>query len=171
MRRHLHRLSCFVALGVLFLLAPACGEDDEGGSEFEAGGSAGTGTGGSGNIGGLAGAGATGGGGSGGSATDGGGDAAGSSGSGGSGGDCTAYGQGEECSNCLDQNCCAEATACANSTDCNGMIECARACPNPTDTSSQCVQDCATQHNLGGSAYNPLVLCMGGDCGSVCPYF
>lgn len=161
---NLQRLGGWVAIVALVAVAPACGEDDDGGSTFEAGGSAGTGTGGSGNVGGIAGSGGSGGSG----ASDAGADAPG--GSGGSGGDCTAYGQGEECSNCLDQNCCAQATACENDGDCSAMVDCAKACPDPTDGSSQCVQDCADQHNLGGTAFNPLILCMGGSCGSVCPY-
>jgi hypothetical protein len=160
---HLQRLAASSAFCALVAIAPACGDDDEGGSEFEVGGSAGTGTGGSGNVGGLAGSG-----GSGGSGASDAGDAA--AGSGGSGGDCTTYGQGEPCASCLDQNCCAQASACENSADCSAMVECAKACPDPTDGSSQCLQDCADQHNLGGPEFNPLILCMGGSCGSVCPY-
>lgn len=140
--------------------ASGCGDDDDGGSEVETEGGAGSG--GSGGTGGLAG--------SAGAAPDGGAGAGG----GGSGGSApcttTTYGQGQACMDCIQQSCCSEATACENDADCSAMVTCARACPSPTDVGSQCVQDCASQHNLGGAAYNPLILCMGNACGQECAY-
>jgi hypothetical protein len=161
------------------ITAASCSDDDEGGSEISTGGSGG-GSGSGGSTGGSGGASTGGtGGGSGGSTggsggTSDGGGSGGASGSG-TGGfaaapDCTSYGQGTDCQGCLDLNCCNEAKACAADTPCNAMVECARLCPEPTDSNSQCVQDCAQANSAGIQNYNGIIVCMGTHCGEVCPF-
>jgi hypothetical protein len=128
----------------------------KGGSSGGSAGSAGSTGGSGGSTGGSAGTTATGGGGSG--AT------------GGGTGACGDYGQVDACKSCLVAKCCAEGMNCAAEPDCNAMVTCARACPDPKDTAGTCVQGCGTQHNLGGTNFNPLILCMNNACGNECSY-
>lgn len=74
-----------------------------------------------------------------------------------------------DCKTCLAGKCCSQAGACAGNADCAAFVTCARACPAPTDTSSACVKTCITDHNAGGSIYNPILICMQTDCGTQCP--
>lgn len=155
------KLLIVISSGMVF----ACGSDDS------AGGTGGAGTGGA-TTGGAAGTGGSStGGGSGGSSGTGGVNLGGTGGGAGSdAGGCGDFGQVPACKDCLDSSCCSQAGACAASTDCSAMIECARKCPNPGDTGSTCVQDCAKAHNLGGTSCNGLILCMGTSCSTVCSY-
>ncbi len=156
-----------VSLCFLLAIPTACSDDDSGDSG-KTGGAAGSGGGSGGGAGDAGDAGISpdsGNGGSSGSAASG-----GSGGSGGGGGDCSDYGQGTDCALCLDQSCCAQAGACESDTDCAAIVECARQCPDPADGSSQCVQDCFADHGPGGQLYNALLLCMGQQCGEVCPF-
>jgi hypothetical protein len=140
-----------IPLGVI-----ACSDDDDGKKTETDGGAGSAGSGASGGE-----SGAAGGGGSAGQA---------SGGAGGSAGDCTnTYGQGAECKSCLDQNCCAEAMACANSAACDAFVECGRACPDHTDTASDCMQACIAA-GVPGDAYTELILCQGDKC-AICPKF
>ncbi|MCA9592937.1 MAG: hypothetical protein KC776_06485 [Myxococcales bacterium] len=145
-----------LALSAVFLVA--CGSDDASESTFDAG-SGGSGGGSTGGTGGAI-TGGTGG-------TAG---AAGSAGSAGSAGaSCGNFGADAACQDCLKTKCCTEGAACEADQDCKGMVECARKCPDPTDTAGQCVQDCAVSNNNGGPAFNPAIICQGNEC-SMCSY-
>lgn len=132
-------------------LALACGSDDSGKNEFDAGTSGGSG-------------GTAGSAGSGGAITGGtGGGSAGQAGAAGAA-SCGDFGQDQACKDCLKTNCCSEGGNCDKNTDCKGMVECARKCPDPTDVNSTCMQQCITDHNGGGSFYNPIILCQSNSC-------
>jgi hypothetical protein len=150
-----------VATGV-FAMVMACGSDDSGdGGTGGAAGAAGSSTGGAGGTAGSA----TGG--TGGITTGGtGGGSAGQAGA----ASCGDYGQVAACQTCLAGHCCTEGGNCKSNADCDGFVTCARACPDPTDTSSACIQTCATTWNAPNANYNALIVCMGTNCGTDCGY-
>lgn len=151
----------------------ACGSGDKNGSTLHGGagtgGSAGSASGGTGgnSAGGTGGSSTGGTGGQGGASGGAGGQATGGAGGASS---CSDFGQTKTCTDCLVKNCCAESAACSASADCKAFIACNENCPNPLDTSSQCVKDCASQHPPGG-VYNTLLSCMENQCTSpTCNY-
>jgi len=143
---------------VCFGLFLGCSSDDDDGGSSSGGADGGGSGGGSGK------GGSTGGGGSGGSIGGSGGSSTG--GSGGSGGgalDCgTDLGNNATCTTCLRANCCTEMKQC-NDSNCKDFVDCARACPDPNDTSSACVTACKPA-DLAVSAFNGLLVCMGQKC-------
>lgn len=145
-----------IAAGAVF----ACGgDDDEGGSSTggtggATGGAAGGGSGGTaGSSGGSAGA-------TGGTAGGGGGDAA----------SCGDLGQTADCKACLASKCCKEVGDCSADKSCADFVTCARACPDPTDTNSTCMQACIAAHSGGLGNYNGAFLCMQNNCDAPCTY-
>lgn len=162
-----------VVVAALGVAAVSCGGDDDesNGTGGAAGGGATGGAAGGGGTGGSAGSSS---GGTGGINTD--------SGSGGAAGSnsgdaatCGDYGQGTDCQTCLLGHCCSQMQACKADANCDAMVVCARLCPTPTDTSSQCVKDCVTNALFadggdGSGSYNQLILCMGSNCGTPCGY-
>jgi hypothetical protein len=151
-----------VASGI-FAMVVACGSDDS--SDGGTGGSAGAAGSATGGTGGSAGS-ATGG--TGGITT--GGTGGGSAGQSGDSATCADYGQVPACQTCLTNHCCTETGNCKADPDCDGFVTCARACPDPTDTTSTCVQTCATTWNAPNANYNSLIVCMGTNCGTDCGY-
>ncbi len=141
------------ATACVLLVAPACGDDESGGSLFEGGEDAGDASGGTSGFTGF----------------DGSGEASSGGGQGGAGGDgCGDFGLDEPCKACLAAKCCEKAGDCASSAACRDLVACVRDCP--VDAGGGCTQACVGDHADGITQYNPLVLCMGTDCVSACPY-
>jgi hypothetical protein len=90
-----------------------------------------------------------------------------------SSGRCTAgcgdFGDSAQCADCLKRHCCQETRACAQS-NCREFVDCTHGCPDPTDTTSSCVQGCMPS-DLNAGAWNALALCMVSTCESVCRFF
>ncbi len=155
------RIFCVLSTSLLLTLACSSSSDNGG-----TGGKKGTG-GTKGDGGGTGGTGAVDGGGTGG--TDAGGGTGGGAGAAGAT-SCGDFGTTQTCKDCLTKNCCSQGKACAAQADCSAFITCARQCPNPTDTTSACIQTCATQHGTALGQYNDLLICMDNSCASSCTY-
>jgi len=145
-------MKIFTTLGIIaaFGLVYGCSSD---GSSSGTGGAAGASTGGTSATGGSGGTGGMAGSSTGGSSTGG---MAGSA-SGGS------AGAGNDCLNCLQNNCATELGTCAANAECYAIITCAGNCSDQA-----CVDQCYTDHPTGQTDFDAVDTCIGQKCSTEC---
>jgi hypothetical protein len=149
-----------VVLGLVGAGFVGCDSSEE--STFDSGGSGGGGNAGSGGSSGVGGSG-------GGPVLD----SSGGSGQGDTGvpGNCPEWGDDADCTACLKSNCCSQTQACNSDPGCKAFVECTRACPEPNNGTSTCVQACLVDASATAiNGWNAVVVCMGNPCKDACAH-
>lgn len=70
----------------------------------------------------------------------------------------------DACTTCIKGSCCTEALAYGRASDVDDFETCAGDC-----TDQACVDDCATQYPVAGTAYDAAVTCQDTNCAAQCP--